>query len=67
MTLPEKALERKIMTIVKKDSGTTIKVVSNLRRDDSSISESVARQMVWRLIDRGQLALTADRKLEIPK
>ncbi len=43
------------------------KVVSKLRTENPSIMESDIRQGVWRLIGRGELELTRDRKIALHK
>lgn len=65
MTEKEKRLEKRILKLVRDDAGTTVKLVSKLRTDNPTISESLARRMVWRLVDRGELFLTQDRTLAI--
>jgi hypothetical protein len=67
MTKQEKKLEKRILALVKANEGTTVKIVSDLRTKDPSISESAARRMVWRLVDRGQLSLTQSRRLAAKK
>jgi hypothetical protein len=57
----EQALEKRILGLVKRETGTTtIRIVSKLRTEDPGISESTASRAVWRLVDRGTLSLTDD-------
>ena len=60
-------LEQRILKIVK---GNRLADVSNVGvelRSRESVGESVFRQAIWRLIDRGQLNFTWDWKLELRK
>ncbi len=66
MTQHEKdELERLILDLVRDDVRSTGRIVAELRRRQSPIAESVTRQRVWSLIDRGSLTLTEDRQLAL--
>lgn len=67
MTVKVTKLEKDILNLVQKDVGNTLTLVSKLRISIPTISESVARQTVWRLVDRGQLCLTDVRTLAVRK
>jgi len=55
------ALEKRILELVKRETGTTtIRIVSKLRTENPRLSESMASQAVWALVDNGMLALTDD-------
>ena len=65
MTSQEKKLEKRIMDIIEAEGGATDELIAKLRSKYPSVSESLARHMVWRLVDRGQLEFTQDRKFAI--
>ncbi len=67
MATVKDSLERRILALVKASGKSTLTVVSALRTADPSVSESAARQAVWRLVDRGRLALAANRTLVVSK
>lgn len=51
-------LEGKILNLVKNDSrATTLTILAKLRKRNPNLLESEVRQAIWRLIDRGWLAL----------
>ena len=65
MTKEEKILRRRVVSAIGAGVCATPEVVQLVRRDDPTIGEGKARRMVWRLLDRGEIELTADRKLAL--
>ena len=66
MTKKEKRLEKEVLFLANLGLGinTLPKMVYYLSIKCPEISEAKVRQMVWRLIDRGQLELTPVRTIE---
>lgn len=60
----EARLEKKILSLLKNNHLTTLKIVYKLRTDP--VSESQIRFAVWRLIGRGELIITKYRKVALP-
>jgi len=46
-------LEKQILELIKIEPVNIIKILSKLRIDNPTISESIVRQKVWALVDRG--------------
>jgi hypothetical protein len=63
MSHQDKWLKEKIMVLVKLGFDSMPEIVSEMLKY-SGVYESSIRQMVWRLIDRGELALTESRTIE---
>ena len=68
MTARQKAaLERKIIRLVKDDSSSILAIVHRLHWEKPYYSGAEIRGAAWRLVDRGKLELSKDRRIVVRK
>ena len=63
MTRQEERLRRNILSIVGRDEHTGVTLTTQLRTLDPNVFEGAARRMILRLIDRGEVSLSINRRL----
>ena len=65
--MTEEELEHEILFLVNWGNDTTAKISLSIRNTCFGVSEQEIRNMVWRLVDRGTLEFTKERRLVVSK
>jgi len=61
--MTNKKLEKAILRLVKNEPESLPRIIFRLRVEYPSVPIKAATQTIWRLVDRGVLALSPDRKI----